>query len=108
MSGRLYMAITFVESEYTLRRTGIGARGTTNRQTLAAFEAARAHEVSPEKARFLLDLMSPKDNILTTVLLDRRGFSAVTGRRPRSAREYAQGEHRYYARMGRTLPAVTS
>lgn len=62
------------------RKTGDGAAGKTWRETQALFNYARQFSVPDKRASFLVDLHDPKGDLVDTVMVDARGYKALTNK----------------------------
>ena len=107
------MEMIFVDDQGRAYKTGIGAMGKTDDETLQLFGSAKALEDRGSGEGFLLDLLNDSGEVVDTIPLSSTGFEQITGEKAKSAAEYREFDKAFWAgvkaevRAGSQLMAAT-
>jgi len=85
-----YMEIIFIDSDGDARQTNMRLALDSDRETWAHFNKCRTHGVGIKQATFLLDYHRGNNDLSDTIAIDNAGFTAITGRAPKTDAEYRQ------------------
>lgn len=92
-----YMEMIFLDGNDACH-TNVRAAMMTNAKTLAAFRSYRHLEVGKDEAEFLLDYYNRDGDLADTILLDAKGFEAISGEKRKSAAAYRKIDREYWAK----------
>jgi hypothetical protein len=94
---RSFMELIYIDSEEDARQTNMQAQGATDAETWRLFNSYRKHSVDIKQASFLLDYHNRKGDLADTIAIDDVGFTAITGKQPKSDAEYRNIDASFWA-----------
>lgn len=94
---RSFMELIYIDSDNDARQTNMRAQSATDAETWRLFNSYRVHSVDIKKARFLLDYHNRKGDLADTIAIDADGFTAITGKQPKTDNEYRKIDADFWA-----------
>ncbi len=94
-----YMEMIYIDTDDQARHTDVSAAADSNRATWAAFQSYRHLDVGSERAQFLLDYHNAKGDLASTIYLDAKGFTAVSGENPKTDTAYRKIDRNYWTEV---------
>lgn len=91
------LEMIFVDDQGRAYKTGVGAMGATEDETLKMFSSARSLEDRGSGEGFLLDLLNESGEVVDTIPLSRSGFEQISGEKAKSADEYREFDKAFWS-----------
>lgn len=91
-----YMEMIYIDTDDQARHTNVGAALGSNAATWRAFRSYRHFDVGKDRAKFLLDYHNAKGDLAETICLDAKGFTEISGEKPKTDAAYRQIDADYW------------
>lgn len=91
-----FMELIYIDSDDQACQTNLAYSADSNAATWAEFQRYRRYAVDIKVAKFLLDYHNGKGDLADTIAIDFEGFTAITGRHPKTEAEYRKIDNEFW------------